>query len=926
MDRRLLFGTAFSTGAALALASAAHAQPAPNARPAGASVVAGAATIAQSATVTTVDQSTPRAAINWQSFNVGSRQTVQFDQPSSSAVALNRVIGPNPSQIAGRIDANGQVVLTNQDGVIFYKGSQVNTAGLMVSAAGIGNANFMAGRMVFDQAANPTASVTNKGSITVRDAGLAAFVAPQVANAGVINARLGHVILAGARTATLDLYGDGLMAIDVTGQVVQAPNGATALVTNTGVIRADGGTVQLTARAADGIVQTLVNAGGKIQAGTAGGRTGTIVLNGVGGSITVAGQLSATGSAPGSTGGAIEVDASNIVAVAPTARINASGPAGGGVIALGTTLARAKGGPGTASKHTAANVQIAPGATIAANATAKGNGGRVTILSAGTTVMDGAISATGGPRGGDGGFAEVSGTNLGMTGVVDLAAPAGRIGTMLLDPTNLDVIAATASLDADLPDITYATGAGSQTVSNRAIDDSTANVILQATNNLTVDLNAPIVLQPGVSLTMQTQTGNIVVNSPITASSGGNLTLQAGLTARSGGTLTLNSNLTTDEDAEVGRITLQADGGIALNATSLSAGTLDISNITAGGVSQATGGEIVVTTLQSTNGVAGNAGLTSTFNFVPNLGPLTVTGGTLTLNDETALTINGPIAADFLNISAVGQITLAGNIATLGAPLAQQSGATPAPAGSTLTVVTEPTDSESFAGFAAFVQTGTSMLTDQPGTTLRIQLPAAGGTATFANLAGPGANLVLGLGSGTATGAMQVGGLLVLGAGGSAALTGSVAGVTTAAAAALGQITPAVNAAYTFNGCAIGLAACAPAPVIPTPVTPTPITPTPVIPTPVTPTPVTPTPVTPTPVNQPGVIPPTITLPVAGAYNPPGIQAVLGGLSPLIPTQALPPLPTVRALGVIVLPTPPLQANQLAPPDVVPPNISFEDY
>ena len=154
------------------------------------------------------------------------------------------------------------------------------------------------------------------------------------------------------------------------------------------------------------------------------------------------------------------------------------------------------------------------------------------------------------------------------------------------------------------------------------------------------------------------------------------------------------------------------------------------------------------------------------------LGPLAVTGGTLTLNDESGLTINGPLAADFLNISAVGRITLAGNIATLGAPLTQQSGATPAPAGSTLTVVAEQTN---FGTVAQFVQTGTSMLTDPPNTTLRIQLPATGGTATFANLVGPGADLVLGLGSGTATGAMQVAGLLVLGAGGSANLTGAAA-------------------------------------------------------------------------------------------------------------------------------------------------------
>ncbi len=116
------------------------------------------------------------------------------------------------------------------------------------------------------------------------------------------------MVLAGAKTATLDLYGDGLLSLDVTNQVTQAPVGAdgktvTALVTNTGVIIADGGTVQLTARAADGIVQNLVQAGGKIRAATMGDQTGTIALNGVGGSIVVEGQLSTPGRAPGTRGG-----------------------------------------------------------------------------------------------------------------------------------------------------------------------------------------------------------------------------------------------------------------------------------------------------------------------------------------------------------------------------------------------------------------------------------------------------------------------------------------------------------------------------------------------------------------------------------------------------------------------------------------------
>ena len=380
MARNLLLGTALQTGLTFTAAIAAlpaAAQPAPNARPTGGSVVGGVAAISQIGSNTQIDQSSQRAAINWQTFNVGSRQSVTFSQPSASAVALNRVTGPDPSQIAGRIDANGQIIVVNQSGVNFYKGAQVNAAGVMVSAAGITNQNFMAGVMKFDQPAKPDAKVSNAGTITVKQAGLAALVAPQVANSGTITARLGHVVLAGAKTATLDLYGDGLLSLDVSNQVTQAPRGpdgkpVTALVTNTGVVIADGGTVQLTARAADGIVQNLVQAGGTIRAATMGDHTGTIALNGVGGSIVVEGQLSAPGEPPGTTGGASKSCPTATSRIASTARINGSGQAGGGVVAIGTTLARAKGGPSVTAGRTAKNVAVQQGATIAADATGDG--------------------------------------------------------------------------------------------------------------------------------------------------------------------------------------------------------------------------------------------------------------------------------------------------------------------------------------------------------------------------------------------------------------------------------------------------------------------------------------------------------------------------------------------------------------------------
>ena len=132
----LMMSTALQATVMLVLALPAAAQPAPNARPTGGVVVAGAAAISQSVGNTRITQSTQRAAIDWKSFDVGSQQSVTFSQPSASAVALNRVTGPDPSQIAGRIDANGQIILLNQSGVNFYQGAQVNTAGVMVSTIG----------------------------------------------------------------------------------------------------------------------------------------------------------------------------------------------------------------------------------------------------------------------------------------------------------------------------------------------------------------------------------------------------------------------------------------------------------------------------------------------------------------------------------------------------------------------------------------------------------------------------------------------------------------------------------------------------------------------------------------------------------------------------------------------------------------------
>jgi filamentous hemagglutinin family protein len=685
----LLVSTALCATGTMLVTPRVAAQPAANAQPTGGVVVGGSVSIGHSANQTTINQSTQRGAIDWQTFNVGSRQSVQFNQPSSTSMTLNKVQGSNPSQIAGQINANGQIIIQNQSGVVFYQGSQVNTAGLMVSAATSSatatQAFLSGGKLVMDQAANPNAAVVNQGQITVKQAGLAALVAPQVVNSGVITARLGRVELAGGSRAALDLYGDGMLSIDVTGKVAQLPNGATALVTNSGVIVADGGTVRLTARAADGLVTTLVDAGGKIQANSVGSHVGTITLNGVGGSIRVEGQLDATGNTPGTTGGNIAVNPTGNVTVASGARIDASGQAGGGLVAIGTTLKRAAGGPSVTATHIAAGVSVQPNATIAANATVKGNGGRVTLLSTTSTDMAGAISAKGGPQGGNGGFVEVSGDKaFALTGMVDVSAPFGLPGTILLDPFDLTVIDAGLTIGTENSNFIQNGGTvfandgltgTPDTISNAVINSFQGNVELQAKNNLEV---AGSITLFGGSLTLRAG-NNLTIDTGIAiATNGGNVLFTAADKTIAGfnpaGSLTFNGTLTTTGTSYASVTMSAGTGGIILNGD-ITAGLLDLS-ATGAGVQQI-GGTISVSNLQSSGGVVGTVSLTGG-NFVGDIGGFSVTPPTpsgtadFLLNDLAQLFVSGPLtapsgnvflsSADPYGIVMVGPVTASGRV------------------------------------------------------------------------------------------------------------------------------------------------------------------------------------------------------------------------------------------------------------------------
>src|SRR5436853_884334 len=247
--------------------------------PTGFSVGAGAGSVSTpNATTKTIHQTTDKAIFNWQSFSISSGAGVNFQQPGSGSIALNRVTGPGASQIGGSLTANGQVWLVNPNGVFFGAGSQVNVGGLLATTADIRNQDFLAGNYSFSGATG--AAISNQGTLRAASGGSVVLAGSRVTNSGLIRADLGTVQLAAGKSFALDLTGAKLISFQVTAPVDQPAAPGAALIRNTGTLGATGGQVLLTARAAKSVVDNVINTSGIVEAKSASLVNGQIVLDG----------------------------------------------------------------------------------------------------------------------------------------------------------------------------------------------------------------------------------------------------------------------------------------------------------------------------------------------------------------------------------------------------------------------------------------------------------------------------------------------------------------------------------------------------------------------------------------------------------------------------------------------------------------------
>lgn len=372
-----------------------------------------------------------KSILEWARLNVAQGNSLQFIQPNQQSVVLNRVTGSDATRIDGSLLSNGHVWLLNPSGVLFGAKSSVNVQSLLATTRAISDADFLTNKLHFS--GGGAGQVSNAGVIAVGEGGYVVLSAQSVENTGNIQAQLGQVHLASGKAFVIDLNGDKLLRFDVT-QALSSTDATESLVKNTGSILADGGRVQMTARAANGLVGQVVNTGGLLQANSVRSVNGEIVLDaGPGGTTTVSGTLSSQGIDANSKGGNITALGDNIQ-IASGARINASGKVGGGNVLVGGDW------QGSGSLQQAKTVEMQAGSEIKANATNNGDGGKVVLWTTASDVntktnVDGSIQALP-AAGGWGGKIETSGGQLNVTGQV--AAGAG--GLWLLDPsfTNID--------------------------------------------------------------------------------------------------------------------------------------------------------------------------------------------------------------------------------------------------------------------------------------------------------------------------------------------------------------------------------------------------------------------------------------------------------------------------------------------------------
>jgi len=411
--------------------------------------------------------------IHWEDFSISKSEITQFLLPDESSKVLNRVTGDLPSQLDGLLSSNGQVFLINPQGIIVGNEGRVDTASFIASCLDVSNEQFLAnGDLLFH--GDSKGVLINLGTIQGRS-GDVLLIGRFVENRGQIEGAMGGLAAAG----------EVLIKPDGQERIYLKPSVDEAKAVNGGVIAA----MQVEVKASANPYALSIQHEGIIEAKGVEEREGRVFLVAQSGKVEVSGKVS---------GDTVQILGDH-VGLRSTAMIDASGDNGGGEILVGGSYK----GKDRDLVH-AKSTFLEPGAQLIADAKESGDGGTVIVWADEQNSFWGEIIARGGRLGGDGGFAEVSSRNqMQFEGKLDLTAPQGSAGTILLDPQFI-VVATTGGVIAGDIDFADPPNPGTTTITGASLGALLAanNVTLQANTDITIN-DTVAVPHPGMNLTLE---------------------------------------------------------------------------------------------------------------------------------------------------------------------------------------------------------------------------------------------------------------------------------------------------------------------------------------------------------------------------------------------------------------------------------------
>ncbi|MGB3693322.1 MAG: CHAT domain-containing protein [Spirulinaceae cyanobacterium] len=535
---------------------------------------------------------------SWQQFGLNAGQVANFISNPEISNILGRVVGGNPSVIDGLIQISGgnsNLFLLNPAGIVFLNNAQLNVPGdftaTTATGIGFGNNNWFdafGGNNYQNLVGDPTqfafdlsqpGVIVNAGNLAVATGENLSLLSGSIYNTGNLSAPAGKVTL-------MSVPGSSVVRISQPGNLLSLevkPPG------NTGFRALD--LPALLTGSLQNIDTGLEINQGKVQLVYSGETIPTQP-----GTTIVSGNIDV--SSPTNQGGNVDILGSRVGIVG--ANIDAVGNQGG-TVRIGGDY-QGKGGIPNADF-----IYIGSNSLINASGS-KGDGGRVIVWADKTTNFQGDIVAKGGMNGGDGGFVEVSGKqNLWFRGKVDLSAPQGKLGTLLLDPEDILIInsggnnsalADNQILFSDRPNETF-------TISAATLESLNGNILLEATENIILDSALSLKFVPGGDITFTADSDG---NGSGAFTMGSNQSLTT-----SGRDLTISA--ATIEAGNINTLSDSGSGGAVLlsaNQGRLKVGDINTASTAPLTASTKDGGEV---NLEATAGQiqAGNIDTSSTF-------------------------------------------------------------------------------------------------------------------------------------------------------------------------------------------------------------------------------------------------------------------------------------------------------------------------